>query len=180
MHQSILVPTPAQIEGMVFGPHPDLDSGGDVRAGSLPGDRGRPSGFLAKGEPPYFIGLCANRPILGDALARLVPVTLYGGAVRYDTLKEAGRRLEAEFDRRGEWAQGLDREIHSKDETIRRLKREIDDMRKEFDERGRWANSLNSELRRSGALVERLAEENRSLRDALAAKRPAGWTRVIK
>jgi SAM-dependent methyltransferase len=168
------------VEGMVIGPHRDLDCGGDVRAGSLPADGARPRVSEPDMEPPYFMGICARRPILDAALADLRPAALCSRAVRYDGLKEAARRLEHEFDRRGKWAQELDRAIHSKDETIRALMGEIADMRKQFDERGRWAERLNGELRQSGALVERLAEENRCLRDALAAKRPAGWTRVIK
>ena len=37
--------------------------------------------------------------------------------------------MEHEFDLRGEWAMGLDREIHLKDETIRSLQRELAELR---------------------------------------------------
>jgi SAM-dependent methyltransferase len=192
------------IEGMALGPHPALAGCGEVRAGRLPEDRGPSLSHLTdsgassgcnadyaadseahptcagSGEPPYFIAICAKHDVLDDAIASLSPVAFYGRAVRYDSLKEAARRLEREFDRRGEWAQGLDREIHVKDMTIRSLQRELAELRNRFGERGRWAERLNGELRQSGALVERLAEENRHLRESLAARRQAGWSKVTQ
>ena len=138
------------------------------------------SGCIGSGEPPYFIAVCAKHEIVDDVIPSLSPVAFYGGAVRYDGLKEAARQLEREFDRRGEWAQGLDREIGLKDKTIRSLQRELAELRDQFGERARWAERLNGELRQSGALVERLAEENRGLRESLAARRAAGWGKVAK
>jgi HPt (histidine-containing phosphotransfer) domain-containing protein len=177
------------LEGMALSPHPDLAGCGEIRAGCLPADKA-PCGPAARsgrdpvcdtaGEPPYLIGLCAKREILDHVVGMLRPAALYGRAVRYEALKQAAHRLEGEFDRRGEWAQGLDRECRAKDDTIRHLQRELAGMRQELDERGRWAGRLNGELRQSGAMVQRLAEENRHLREALAARRPAGRSKVTR
>jgi len=191
------------VEGMALRPHPVLEGRDVVRAASLriagggtaipmtDGAASDPacgcatageahSNCAACGEPPYFIGLCAKNDILDDVIRKLNPLAFYGRALRYESLKAAAMRLEREFDRRGEWARGLDREIGSRDETIRSLQRELAEVRNEFNERGRWAERLNGELRRSGALVERFAEENRHLRESLAARRPAGRSKVAK
>ena len=161
----------------------DCGAGGaatwDRRAGGAP-DSGPGSGCIGSGEPPYFVAVCAKRDLLDDVIPSLSPVAFYGRAVRYDSLKEAALALEREFDLRGEWAMGLDRDIGLKDKTIRGLQRELAELRNQFGERGRWAERLNGELRQSGALVERLAEENRCLRESLAARRPAGWSKVTK
>jgi len=192
------------VEGMALNPHPALVGCGEVRAGRLLEDKGpcpidltdngatsdcstggaddgRPhSGCIGGGEPPYFIAICAKRDVLDDVIPSLSPMAFYGRAVRYDSLKKAALELEREFDLRGEWAKGLDREIDRKDKTIRSLQRELAELRNQFAGRGRWAERLNGELRQSGALVERLAEENRHLRESLTAQRPAGWNKVSK
>jgi SAM-dependent methyltransferase len=175
------------LEGMALTSHPALSEPGPVRAGYLPLDEAtspdaetgaNPTGQSGAAEPPYFIALCANQDVIDDALRDLSPIAFYPRAVRYGALQEAARGLEGEFNRRGEWAQGLERECHAKDKAIESLRLEIAQLREEFDERGRWAQRLNGELRQSGALVERLAEENRGLREALSARRPAGGSRV--
>jgi SAM-dependent methyltransferase len=178
------------LEGMALSPHPDLAVCAGGRGGCLPGDkhaccgpgglRGGGQAWAMTAEPPYFVGVCAKRAILDDAVARMIPVTVYSRAVRYDTLKQVARSLEEEFDRRGRWAQGLDLECRVKDDTIRGLQRDVARARQDLEERARWAEGLNAELRQSGALVQRLAEENRQLREALAASKVArrsGMTR---
>jgi hypothetical protein len=152
--------------------HPDY-------TGSTP-EGSRSFDGLGSGEPPYFIALCAKQPITDQVITGLRPVVFYGRAVRYDSLKRAALELEREFDRRGVWAQGLEQENRSKDATIKSLQRELAELRSRSDERGRWAERLNGELRQSGALVERLAEENRRLRETLAARRPAGWSKATR
>ena len=132
------------------------------------------------GEPPYFIALCGKRGIPDEVVTGLCPMVFSERAVRYNGLKRAALLLEREFDRRGVWAQGLEKENRSKDETIKILRQELEGLRNQFDERGRWAERLNSELRQSGSLVERLAEENRRLREALAVRRPAGPSKVTR
>jgi SAM-dependent methyltransferase len=177
------------IEGMILSPHPALTDARDVRGRYLPRDVVPSRGSRADnrmlqirgpdGEPPYFIGLCAKRGILDEVTASIGPLAIYGRAVRYENLKEAARRLEREFDSRGEWAQNLAQECLAKDTTIRGLQRELAEIRAGFDERGRWAQRLNGELRQSGAMVERLAEENKHLREALAGRR-AGRSKETK
>jgi 2-polyprenyl-3-methyl-5-hydroxy-6-metoxy-1,4-benzoquinol methylase len=172
------------VEGMVLDSHPGLEGRSPVRATRLDGaldrtparpkEEGHESG-TSPGGPPYFVGVCTRAGSLDRALRDILPLGFYGTAVRHDSLKEAARQLQREFDKRGRWARSLDREIKARDETIVRLKREAAELRIRFEESGRWARRLNDELRRSGALVERLARENRNLREKLV---PAGSSRT--
>jgi len=192
------------VEGMVFRPHPALAGGGEAPAAGLPEDEvpapdsacdraaasARPAGSVvesgagpdraADGEPPYFVAVCAADDVLDYVIPGLTPLAVYNRAARYDMLKKAAIDLEREFDKRGEWAKGLDREVGLRDKTIDLLRRQLEELRLRFEERGRWAESLNTRLRHSGGLVERLAEENRCLRESLAERRPADWIKVTE
>jgi SAM-dependent methyltransferase len=171
------------LEGTALVPHPAPAGPGEIGAGSLPyeGDAplAHPDG-RGTTSAPYFIALCAKQPIPEGVRSGLCPVAFYGAAVRYEGLKRAVRDLEREFDRRGEWAMRLDREVRSRDNTILRLRRELGELRNRFDERGEWTERLNAELRQSGALVERRAEENRRLRESRACRKQPGFSKVRK
>jgi SAM-dependent methyltransferase len=176
------------VEGMAFSANPAPAILTDARAVGLPEDPSRNSGSAAGAgslqapvpvaEAPYFIALCGNQEILDDVILGLESLAFYRRAPRYEALKAAARKLEQEFDRRGEWAQGLEKECRAKDRAIRDLRCELAELRSEFDERGRWARRLNAELRQSGAMVERLAAENRRLREGLAGRGQEAGTKV--
>lgn len=167
------------VDGMALGPHTALSGCAETYAGLLPRDKvpapaaggGTKPASDTDSEPPYFIGLCAKRDILDEVIGNLRPLAFYGRSVRYDTLKQATKQLEQEFDRRGEWAQSLDGELKARDKMIR-------DLQLDLEERGEWAQRLNAELRQSGGLVERLADENRRLRESLSDRRPSGGSKV--
>jgi SAM-dependent methyltransferase len=156
-------------EGMILSPHPELLAGEAIGHVKLPDDGGGAGPQVPQGEPPYFIAACACRDVSEAVYSGLVPAVTHCLQPRYDRLKDHLRRLEAEFDERGRWAQRLDEDNRKKDETIACLKGELEQLRTEFDARGTWAKGLDDKI---GVLEERLGElvlENETLRQARAA-----------
>jgi SAM-dependent methyltransferase len=159
------------VEGMALSPDPGHCAGQHVPTGRLPDQYGFKQVATRRDQSPYFFAACAKCDILDRVSEDLPPAVMHFLATRYEQLKRDMAKLEEEFDRRGRWAMGLERENHGKDETIEGLQAEMRDLKREFDQRGNWARSLNAQLRAQESVIRRLTNENAEL------KRLAGGAR---
>jgi ubiquinone/menaquinone biosynthesis C-methylase UbiE len=115
-------------EGIALVAREDL-KGCDFRA-MLVGDDGSGSGRLALGnEPLYFVAACARTTTPKVLEAALEPFAVFAGTVRYAALKRHLHDLEQEFDKRGAWAQSLDKQVHERDQIITSLQAEVGKLR---------------------------------------------------
>jgi SAM-dependent methyltransferase len=149
-------------ESMVLKPAMAPDGATEAEAAILPVEQGCRQQEIALGDPVYFLALCSLRP---GAETEAFPATVvHSFDARYPKTKESTARLKAEFDRRGQWAKGLEADLHRRDETIRWLQQKLDRLTEDFDERGRWAQSLDRRISKQEQLIKDLEMENERLR----------------
>jgi SAM-dependent methyltransferase len=135
-----------------------------TEAVTLPTERGCRQQEMALGDPVYFLAVCSLR---AKPKRPTVPTTVvHSFDARYPKIKENVARLKAEFDKRGQWAKGLDAEVKTRDTTIRWLQQKLDRLAQDFDDRGKWAQGLDRQVSEQNQRIRNLEAENERLRSA--------------
>lgn len=115
----------------------------------LPGDK-------TYALPSYLLAVCSKSRIGDELVGKLSTVAVDRLNLRFNETKCFLGKLTNELNERSRWAKRLDQEVASRDETIRSLQKELEDLRDEFDKRGRWALSLEKRIRELEALISNM------------------------
>lgn len=151
-------------ESMILKPTEPNDALPDTEAVPLPLEKGCRERELAVGYPLYFLALCARKPSPKTARVPALHSVIHSFEARYPKAKANEAQLKAAFDKRAEWARGLEAEVQSRDATIRWLQEKLNKLGQEFDERGQWARGLDKTVREQDNLIKRLRLENERLK----------------
>ena len=131
---------------------------------AMPAEDGCREHEVGLGEPVYFMAACTVKPLRKTPSTAPPATIVHSFNARYSNLKQAGIRLKAEFDSRGQWAKGLEAELSKRDTTIRWLQQKLDKLVQDFDERGKWAQGLDKTINEQNHLIRKLEVENEKLR----------------
>jgi 2-polyprenyl-3-methyl-5-hydroxy-6-metoxy-1,4-benzoquinol methylase len=151
-------------ESMIVKPTKAPRVASELAAVAMPPESGCRQREIALGDPVYFMAACTVKPLRKTGSAGPPATIVHSFDARHSKLKEAGIRLKAEFDRRGQWAKGLETELSTRDTTIRWLQQKLDKLVQDFDERGRWAQGLDRTIHEQNHLIKKLEAENEKLK----------------